>query len=102
MTDSLTIGRARLYSAQRSISGCSCLTVCLDPTKVTSKCICGASFSVEHSLSCAKGGFPSIRHNDICDLMATLLTEVCNDVWIEPELQPLTGEELTGVSAKTE
>ena len=33
------------------------------------------------------GGFPSIRHNEIRNLTATLLTEVCNDVCIEPELQ---------------
>ena len=34
-----------------------------------------------------KGGFPSIRHNEIRDLTANLLTEVCNDVSIEPDLQ---------------
>ena len=35
-----------------------------------------------------KGGFPIIRHNEIRDLTATLLTEVCSEVSIEPELQP--------------
>ena len=40
-------------------------------------------------------GFPSIRHNEIRDLTANLLTEVCNDVCIEPDLQPLSGEVLT-------
>ncbi len=38
------------------------------------------SFSIDHSLSCPKGGFPSIRHNEIRDLTANLLTEVCNNV----------------------
>ena len=66
-----------------------------------SNCACGASFSVEHALSCTKGGFPSIRHNEIRDLTATLLTEVCNDVCIEPELQPVTDEELTGSTANS-
>ena len=51
--------------------------------------------------ACAKGGFPSIRHNEIRDLTATLLTEVCNDVCIEPELQPVTDEELTGSMANS-
>ena len=37
---------------------------------------CGNSFTVEHTLSCPKGGLPSIRHNKIRDLAATLLTEV--------------------------
>ena len=31
-------------------------------------------FSIAHSLSCPKGGFPSIRHNEIRDLTANLLT----------------------------
>ena len=71
------------------------------PDRLPSNCTCGASFSVEHALSCAKGGFPSIRHNEIRDLTATLLTEVCNDVCIEPELQPVTDEELTGSTANS-
>ena len=58
---------------------------------------CGVSFSVEHALSCAKGGFPSIR-----DLIATLLTDVCNDVCVEPDLQPLTDEVLRGTAANTQ
>ena len=35
------------------------------PHRLPSNCACGASFSVEHALSCAKGGFPSIRHNEV-------------------------------------
>ena len=41
---------------------------------------------------CSKGGFPTLRHNEIRDITADLLTEVCHDVAIEPMLQPLTGE----------
>lgn len=52
-----------------------------------------------HALSCPKGGFPSIRHNEIRDLTANLLTEVCNDVCIEPELLPIDGEVFTGASS---
>ena len=37
----------------------------------------------------------SIRHNDIRDLTARLLTEVCPNVAIEPDLQPLSGETLS-------
>ena len=33
------------------------------PSEMPSMCTCGSKFSVEHALSCAKGGFPSIRHN---------------------------------------
>ncbi len=46
-----------------------------------------------------KGGFPSIRHNEIRDLTADLLSEVCNNVCTEPELLPVTGENLAGASA---
>ena len=66
-------------------------------------CVCGSTFTVEHALSCLKGGFPSIRHNELRDFTASVLTEVCNDVLVEPPLQPLSGEELTltGASANT-
>jgi len=43
-------------------------------------------------MSCVKGGFPSIRHNEIRDTTANWLTEMCNDVCVELDLQPLTGE----------
>ena len=36
-----------------------------------------------------KGGFPSIRHDEIRDLTAQLLSEVCSDVKVEPDLQPV-------------
>ena len=62
------------------------------PARTPSHCVCGASFSVEHALSCPRGGFPSIRHKEIRDLTANLLTKVCNDVRVEPDLQELTGE----------
>ena len=58
-------------------------------------CICGKPFTVEHALSCSCGGYPSIRHNELRDITATLLTEVSNDVGIEPVLQKLSGEHLT-------
>ena len=37
------------------------------PANTHTSCACGAAFSVEHALSCPKGGFPSIRHNEIRD-----------------------------------
>ena len=53
----------------------------------------GASFSVEYVLSCPKGGLPSLRHNEIRDLTANLLTEVCSLVCVEPKLQPVPNSE---------
>ena len=66
------------------------------PSNIPKSCPCGTSFSIEHALSCPKGGFPILRHNEIRDLTANLLTEVCHKVSIEPDLQPLTGESLRG------
>ena len=64
-----------------------------------STCDCCKPFTVEHALSCAKGGFPSITHNEIRDITATLLTEVCHDVCVEPDLQPVSIDQLNGASA---
>ncbi len=51
---------------------------------------------------CPKGGSPIIRHNEVRDLTADLLTEVCHDVEIEPILQELTGGHLSLRTANTE
>ena len=37
-----------------------------------------------------KGCLPSLRHNDVRDLTASLLTEVCSRVIVGPELQPVS------------
>ncbi len=52
-------------------------------------------FTLEHVLLCPKGGFPSIRLSDTIrsvTLSAQLMSEVCHNVLIEPDLQPITGE----------
>ena len=65
-------------------------------------CNCGTVFSVDHAMICHMGGFPTIRHNEIRDITASLLTEVCHNVATEPLMQPLTGETLTIRSANYE
>ena len=57
------------------------------PTDIPLHCACGAGFTICHALSCHKGGFTSIRHNEVCDLTAHLLSRVCSDVKVEPDLQ---------------
>ena len=66
------------------------------PVNAPLNCACGTHFSVEHVLSCPKCGYPSIRHNEIRDLTAALLSEVCHDVSTEPHLQPMTGKVMSG------
>ena len=53
-------------------------------------------------MTCHMGGFPTIRHNDIRDITATLLTEVCHNVATEPPLIPLMGETFAARSADTD
>ena len=73
------------------------------PSNIPCTCTyaCGKSFTVEHALSCPLGGFPSIRHNEIRDLTANLMTEVCHNVSIEPHLQPVKGETFPAMTAHT-
>ena len=61
------------------------------PDRLPLKCACDTPFSVEHALSCPKGAFPTHRHNELHHITASFLTEVCTDVSIEPELQPVEG-----------
>ena len=69
---------------------------------MSSSCTCGMSFSVDHAMTCNLGGFPTIRHNEIQDLTASLLSEVCHNVAIEPHLQPLNGEGFHHKSANSD
>ena len=70
--------------------------------KLPSHCVCGSPFSVEHALTCKKGGFVSSRHNEVRRITADLLKEICNDVEEEPLLQEVTGEHFKAKTAKTE
>ena len=70
-------------------------TICLrfgwKPDRLPEKCVCGSSFTVEHALTCNRGGFSFLRHNEIRDFSAKLLTEVCPNMGIKPGLQPSPG-----------
>ena len=55
-------------------------------------CACGTRNSIDHILTCKKGGYVSMRHNAIRDAEAKLMREVCKDVNIEPNLIPTEGD----------
>ena len=59
-----------------------------------------ASLYIEHALSRPKGGVTIMRHKEVRDLTAKLMSEVNQDV--EPTLQPGTGELLHGSSSITD
>jgi len=66
-----------------------CLRYGWSLTRTPTHCNCGRIFTTDHSMICPKGGFPTIRHNELRDMTANLLTEVCHNVATEPHLQPL-------------
>ena len=49
-------------------------------------CACGKQFTVDHAISCLKGGFIHRRHDELQDIVANLLDEVAYDVRVEPHL----------------
>ena len=61
-------------------------------------CPLNLEFYIQHSMSYKKDGFiyiwPLIRHNDLRDLTANIMSELCKDTEIQPKLTPLSGEEL--------
>jgi len=72
------------------------------PSRLPSKCECGNSFNVGHALSCGKGGFPSLSYNESQGITASLLTDVGSEVCVEPELEPVTANQLNGASANSQ
>ena len=43
-------------------------------------CACSKAFTIDHALSCPKGGFVYQRHNELRDTLAAMIDEVCQDV----------------------
>ena len=74
----------------------------IKPTRLPTRCVCSATFTVEHALTCKKGGFINSRHDDIRNFTAELLSEVCKDVAVEPMLTPLTGEKFKYKTTNTD
>ena len=64
---------------------CVCLHYGWRLTNIPSTCSCGSKMEIRHAMSCKKRGFITIRHNDLRDLTANVLTGLCEDVDIEPQ-----------------
>ena len=47
---------------------------------LTTECICGASFTVDHAFTCLHGGYPTLLHNEIRVITVQLMSEVCPNV----------------------
>ena len=70
------------------------MTIWLENHQVPTTCPCGNNFDIQHNMSCKKGGFMSLRHNNLRDLTS-------KDTEIEPKLKPLFGDELQGRTSNT-
>ena len=68
---------------------------------VPASCVCGTDFTTDHAMICPVGGYPTIRHNELRDLMGSLLSEVCHNVAVEPLLQRLDGEVFSSKTTNT-
>ena len=64
--------------------------------RLPSQCGYSKPYTVQHAISCKKGGFVTLRQNELRDNIAEMLEEVTSDVQVEPTLQPLSGEEIKG------
>ena len=51
--------------------------------------------AIQHNMSCKKEVFVTISRNNLRDLTAKILSEVCNNTKNEPKLVPLSGEDLS-------
>ena len=58
--------------------------------------MCG---SIDHAMICQHGGLTFIRNNELRELTANWLKQVCHDVSMEPSLLPLNGELIATSSA---
>ena len=63
-------------------------------------CPCGATFDVQHALDCMRGGYRTIQHNEVRDVLSSVIKEAgFKAVEVEPRLQPLSGESFDYKSA---
>ena len=88
------------YLNKQSFIDAMCLRYGWRIKGMPSSCACGTQNSINHALNCKKGGFVSKRHNEIRDIEAEMLSEVCSPVQTEPQLLPITGEDVRGNQAE--
>lgn len=62
-------------------------------------CACGENNTIDHILTCKKGGYVSMRHNALRDAEVKIMEEVCRDVKTEPQLMPIEREAVRGNNA---
>ena len=64
----------------------------MEITSLPITCPCESKFDIQHSISCKKDGFISIRRI----YKTSMMSEKCKEIKTESKLAPLFGEELQG------
>ena len=94
-----------IFSPQVSIHAgmlsLSCFAMICYMENSHSHCSCGHPFSAEHTVLSNCRGFLSTRHNEVRNITASLLSEVCHAISMEPHLLSLWGESMSHRSAIT-
>ena len=98
----LPIGEHGFALHKGALRDAICLHYGWHPSGLPSTCVCSKDFTVDHAMNCPTGDYPTIRHNELRNFTAALLSEVCHDVSVEPHLQPLTGEQFSLASGNVE
>ena len=70
-----------MYAERNLITLTSCE---VGNAQLPSTCLCEKPFTVAHALSCPFGGFPSIRHNEVRNTLASSLKRVAHNVSSSP------------------
>ena len=78
-----------LPSSKQEFKDSPCLRCNVPLPNLPSCCACREMLTVNHALSCKKGGFIAQRHDSIRDLLKSHISKVCRT---EPLLQPLDNE----------
>jgi hypothetical protein len=80
-----------------------CLRTGREPKGLPSTCGCGESFNSAHSMTCMRGGFRGVMHNEVQEVIYYGCKEAgFTNVVREPGLQKLEGEKFHYASANSE
>ena len=55
---------------RREFHGGLCLRYGWEPSNLPSSCSCGQRFGLEHALTCRRGGYVAVRHDEVRDLFS--------------------------------
>ena len=90
-----------MFQCKRDFRDLLCLRYHRPVPNLPTTCICGKSYTADHSQQCLRGGFVHQRHNEAQDLFAYECQQAgFKDTEIEPPLLPVEGEEIESKRAK--